>query len=121
MQQLFITLVALLGMIVPVANSRMTKLFKRVVPLMPVAGRVAAKTSVAQDSAAVVESRPAGFVQALLIAVQPGLRQPTRSRPDPQQRRMRRAQRATGWRCALSDQIQALASCKGFFFALNPH
>jgi hypothetical protein len=41
MQQLIITLVALLGMIVPVANSRMTKLFMRLVPPMSNTGRVA--------------------------------------------------------------------------------
>ena len=41
MQQLIITLVALLGMIVPVANSRMAKLFQRILPPMPIAGRVA--------------------------------------------------------------------------------
>lgn len=42
MQQLIITLIALLGMIVPVANTRMTKLFMRIVPPMTTSGRVAA-------------------------------------------------------------------------------
>jgi hypothetical protein len=40
MQQIIITLVALLGMIVPIAAGRMIKLFGRFVPLMPMAGRV---------------------------------------------------------------------------------
>lgn len=121
MQQLIITLVALLGMIVPVANSRMTKLFQRIVPQMPLAGRMAAKSGTvsesgaATDSGTPVQSRPAGMAQVLSAGMQAGVRQPHLSSTDPQQRRMRRAQRATGWRNALSDHLQALASCRGFF------
>lgn len=40
MQQLTITFLVLLGMIIPVANSRMTKLFMRIVPPMTMTGRV---------------------------------------------------------------------------------
>ena len=39
MQQLSITLIVLLGMIVPVANRRLTKLFMRIVPPMSVSLR----------------------------------------------------------------------------------
>jgi hypothetical protein len=43
MQQLTITLIVLLGMIVPVANSRMARLFMRIVPPMTMTGRRASR------------------------------------------------------------------------------
>ena len=125
MQQLIITLVALLGMIVPVANSRMTKLFQRIVPQMPVAGRMAVKSvtvtasGAISDDATVAQARPAGVVQTLSNIVPTGVQPPRQNAPDPQQRRVRRAQRATGWRNALSAHIRALASCRGFFWLIT--
>lgn len=121
MQQLIITLVALLGMIVPVANSRMTKIFQRIVPQMPLAGRMAARSvtvtasDVVSNGATLAQARPAGVAQVLSTSMQAGVQQPHQSSTDPQQRRMRRAQRATGWRSALSDQIPALAFAGAFF------
>ncbi len=110
MQQIIITLIALLGLILPVANSRITKVFQRVVPAMPLAGRIAVPAGTA-DSSVTLAASP--------VVAQAAAQQPEQ-RADPQQRRMRRAQRATGWRNALSDRLQALASCRGFFLVQLP-
>ena len=131
MQQLIITLVALLGMIVPVANSRTITFFNRMVPQMPVAGRLPTMPRWSGESVTVVPDVPLGVVQTLLTAVQQALQQvlqqalqqvlhqtlhqPARRRPDPQQRRVRRAQRATGWRRVLNDRTGPLLHTRAFF------
>lgn len=114
MQQIIITLIALLGLILPVANSRITKAFQRIVPRMPMAGRMAAKSDADVVGKVPAATRPLAMYQTPSFQSNAG---EPEQRPDPQQRRMRRAQRATGWRNALCDQLQALASCRGFFLA----
>ena len=119
MQQLIITLIALLGMIVPVANSRIAKFFKRFVPQMPAAGRMPADTRKALEDSTVLDQQLAGIAQAQTDCMQTSV-QPDQSGPDPQQRRIRKAQRATGWRNAPSDLLQAFAFRRGFFLVLSP-
>ncbi len=115
MQQIIITLIALLGMIVPVADSRIAKFFKRFVPQMPAAGHMPADTRTAVETGSAPAAQAGGIVQQLSSCMQTSVQQPDQSRPDPQQRRIRRAQRATGWRSAPSDLLQALAFRRGFF------
>ena len=120
MQQLIITLIALLGMIVPVANSRTIKFFNRMVPQMTVVGRLATQPRLSDESVAVGAKFPSRIIQALFAAVQRGLCQPARNRPDPQLRRVRRVQRAAGWRRALNDQIRPLLHARVFFCSAGP-
>lgn len=106
MQQLILTLIALLGLFVPTANNRIAKFFQRFVPPMS-SGHVAIDV---QNAAAIgtlsgqpqgksstghhAEPRRAMFIGTMLNWITKGGRLPALSRPDSPQRRIRRALRA---------------------------
>lgn len=75
MQQLIITLIALLGMIVPVANTRMSKLFMRIVPPLTITGRVAADAPDATMSGQPQGRSPAGDANQAKPMIAPATRQ----------------------------------------------
>ena len=110
MQQLIITLVALLGMIVPVANSRMTKLFMRLVPPMSNTGRVAVE---AQDGT--MSGQPQGRTE--LAHALSWLSPPKRQFLRYQVSQLRQPQ--PGWRSDPGHPMTALATQQGLFFGSN--
>ena len=110
MQQLIITLVALLGMIVPVANSRMTKLFMRIMPPMTNTGRVAVE---AQDGT--MSGQPQGRTE--LAHALSWLSPPKRQFLRHQVSQLRQPQ--PGWRSDPGHPMTALATQQGLFFGSN--
>lgn len=109
MQQLILTMIALLGLFTPTANNRIAKFFVRFVPPMS-SGRVACDVA-ADASTGTLSGQPQGkpndghmapqrtmIMEAVLHLMAEGDHQPEWSRPDPLQRRIRRAQRAAGCR-----------------------
>lgn len=114
MQQLILTMIALLGLFAPTANNRIARFFLRFVPQMS-SGHVIC--DVEKDAATgTLPGRPQGkqysghdaeplralIMRALLNFMTKGEQQPAWSRPDSLQRRIRRAQRAASCRPTLS-------------------
>ena len=112
MQQLTITLIALLGLFVPTANSRIAKFFARFVPPMS-CGRVADKAAFAADTGTLL-GRPQGcatgrqtaslqmMAESLVRYVSSGEYQTKRCTSDSLLHRIQRAQRAAPWRLPTS-------------------
>jgi hypothetical protein len=94
MQQLVITLIALLGLMAPVAGKRVAALFARWVPYMAAVGRMEVMQEVMQE----VVSSP----RQLAVMARRELRVAGADAHDPHQRRMRRAQRASACRYSLA-------------------
>lgn len=106
MQQLILTLIALLGLFVPTADNRIAKFFLRFVPPMSsghvaryvekdaATGTLSGRPQGRQYTGHHAEPRRALFVGALLNLLKKGDQLPAWSRPDSLQRRIRRAQRA---------------------------
>lgn len=110
MQQLTITLIVLLGMIVPVANSRMTRLFMRIVPPMTMTGRVA---NDAPDGT--MSGQPQG--RTILAHALSWLSPPKRQFLRHQVSQLRQPQ--PGWRSEPGQPMIAPASRQGLFFGSN--
>ena len=110
MQQLTITLIALLGLFVPTANSRIAKFFARFVPPMS-SGKVADEAAVAAETGT-LSGRPQGcpalgrqmsplramVSDALMSYMKKGEQHTKRGKPDSLEHRVQRAQRAAPWR-----------------------
>jgi hypothetical protein len=106
MQQLILTLIALLGLFVPTANNRIARFFLRFVPSMSsghvardvekeaATGTLSGQPQGKQYTGHHAEPRRALFIGALLNLLKKGEQLPAWSRPDSLQRRIRRAQRA---------------------------
>lgn len=108
MQQLTLTLIALLGLFVPTANTRIAKFFARFVPPMS-SGRVADEAAFAADTGT-LSGRPQGcvangqlitslrtMVEALASYLSNGEKQTKRGASDSLLHRIQRAQRAAPW------------------------
>lgn len=106
MQQLTITLIALLGMIIPVANSRVIKFLLRVLPPLHMSGRVAGNDARLQRST--VWGQEQGCTPRLRASQLRPLADAWHKRPAPGI--------ATSWRCQSSQPLSALASEQGLFF-----
>jgi hypothetical protein len=106
MQQLTITLIVLLGMIVPVANSRMARLFMRIVPPMTMTGRMANE---APDGA--MSGQPQG--RTILAHALSWFSQPKRQFLRHRLSQLRQPQ--PGWRCEPGQPMIAPVTRRGFF------
>ena len=109
MQQLTITLIALLGLLVPTANSRIAKFFARFVP--PMSFGYVAEGDAFAAATGTLSGRPQGRVamgrqilpvramvgEALVSYMKKGEQQTKCGYSDPLQRRIQRAQRAAPW------------------------
>lgn len=127
MQQLAITLIALLGLFAPTANIRVAKFFVRFVPPMS-SGRVACEGAALADtgtpsgqqqgcpaSGGQAAPRRTMVSQAIWGYVTEGEQQAARDKRDSLQRRVRRAQRAARCRFQLTRYKQVPAAQPGFF------
>ena len=124
MQQLTITLIALLGLIVPTANSRIAKFFARFVPPMST-GRVAGEAAFAADTGTLsgrqqgcaAMGQQSGFLRTMISEglanfMGNGGQHTKRGKSDSLQHRVQRAQRAAPWRSPTNKSPSS-----GIFFA----
>lgn len=110
MQQLTITFLVLLGMIIPVANKRISKLFMRIVPPMTMTGRVAIE---ARDRT--MSGQPQG--RTVLAHALSWLSPPKRQFLRHQVSQLWQTQ--PGWRCESAHPKIAPAPQQGLFFGSN--
>lgn len=126
MQQLILTLLALLGLFIPTADRRLAKFFLRFVPQLS-SGRVTCDVAGNDDlgvfpgkqqgrlAASHKTAQQVSLMGALLRFMGEGEQQLKRRRPDSLQRRIRRAQHAAGCRSGAVHHTLIPATLRGFF------